>query len=244
MGLAAAMLLSCAPAHAALIGAIVVDETASNGGGPPPPGQPRTIWHVYAVFSQPTFRVNAWGGGGDLGEGVIENILIDGSPGSGFTNVEDAGGGSGQIAPYAPGSVRDWDSYMTIGVRYGNEAPGGIDATFVIPSTPPFIDDGKTQWIAPWYGAGAFITPDDAQGSAAYRVQDSDTVFTVLLMQLVVNQGEHVRGTIGVSWEHETLGGIGGVAPHGVTFTSVPGPGTGAAALLAFLAGARRRRKR
>jgi hypothetical protein len=90
-------------------------------------------------------------------------------------------------------------------------------------------------------GAGVFITPDDPQGRADYRVAGNDTNTRVLLMQLVVNQGEFVKGTIGISWG--TDGVSGGIITTGLEFPLLPAAGglplLGCAALL----GAGRRRQ-
>jgi hypothetical protein len=221
--------------NGAIVGLVVADETATNGGGGPPPGSPRTIYHIYALFDDPADRVNAWGGGGSFGLGRIENVLPNGSLGSGFTNIGAAS--EGNVPPYSPGTSRDWDTYMTIGVRYGNEAPGSI----VLPTGDPLPFIEGPVWLAPDSGAGLAITPDDAQGRADYRIIDSDTQFTVLLMQLVVNQGEHMRGTIGVNWSGGD-GIAGAVTSTGLTFTSVPAPAAGALLAGVLVAAARRRR--
>ena len=233
-GLGGALIMSTV-ASANVTGLSVFSET--SGGGPAPAGLPRTIWRVYANLTNATDRVNAWGAGSDFGPGSIVNVnAVDSGPGLGFTNI---GGGGGQLAPYSPGTTRDWDSYMTVGVRYGNQSPGGVDPTATITGTPIFAVG--TSWIPDQTnGGGVFITPDDAQGGASYINSGNDTDHRVLLMQLVVNAGDNVKGTIGVAWQ---AAGQAGQTQTGLTFTSaIPGPGSLALLGLAGLVGARRRR--
>jgi hypothetical protein len=230
-------LIASTSAHAVLMGLSVFAE-APGGVGAPPAGGPRVIWRVYADFSNTTDRVNAWGAGSALGPGSIQNALINGvTPGTGFTNI---GAPGGQIAPNSPGTTSDWDTYMTIGVLYGSEGPGGTDATNQLPGTTSFITNGATSWTPdPINGGGVFITPDDPQGGAAYRVSGNDTDHRVLLMQLVVNAGETVKGTIGVAWQ--AVGQIG-VTTTGLIFPNIPAAGGLPLLACAGLMGSRRRR--
>jgi hypothetical protein len=236
-GLGGALIMSTA-ANAAFTGLSVFLE-GPGGAGAPPTGGPRVIYRVYANFDNATDRVNAWGAGSTFGPGSILNVdSVDSGPGTGFTNI---GGAGGQIAPYSGGTTRDWDTYMTVGLLYGAEGPAGADATSQIPATPVFITNGATSWAPdPVNGGGVFVTPDDPQGGASYRVSGNDTDHRVLLMQLVVNAGQNVKGTIGVAWQ---AAGQAGVTVAGQTFTSViPAPGALALLGLAGMVGARRRR--
>jgi hypothetical protein len=224
-------------ANAALTGLSLFAE-APGGAGAPPTGGPRIIWRVYADFSSSTDRVNAWGVGSTFGPGGIFNVNQLNAPGAGFTNV---GGAGGQLAPYSPGTSRDWDTYMTVGVLYGNEGPAGADATAQIPNTPQFILNGATSWTPDAVnGGGVFVTPDDPQGRADYRVSGFDTDHRVLLMQLVVNAGEYVKGTIGVAWQ---AAGQNGVVTQGLVFDIIPAPGGAALLACAGLFSAWRRRR-
>ena len=234
-GLGGALIMSTA-ANATLLGLSVISEPV-GGGGTPPSGGARTIWRLYANFSATTDRVNAWGAGSDFGPGGIFNRNADDSgPGTNFTNV---GGPSGNLAPAYAGTPRDWDTYMTVGLLYASEGPSSADGAAQIPNTPAFIV-GNAWTPDPVNGGGVFVTPDMPQGGAAYRVAGADTDHRVLLAQLVVNQGQNVRGTIGVAWEP---GGPGaGQTVAGLTFNSFPAPGALALLGLAGLVGAPRRR--
>lgn len=201
--------------RADLVGLRVFQEAST--GGPPPPGPERWIYRVYAEFTLPGDSVSMWGIGSILGAGGIENITMNGAPGTGFTNIPDSD--LGNRAPQAPFTSRDWDSYMTIGVLYGFQAPGGIDGTQIAAGTPMFIANGSNLWTG---ASGAAFLSDfsSPQARADYRINGNDTDTRVLLMQLVVNAGEHVRGTLGMLWRSE---GFGFTTPA-LTFTSIPGP--------------------
>ena len=87
-----------------------------------------------------------------------------------------------------------------------------------------------------------FITPDDLQGRADYRVTGNDTDTRVLLMQLVVNAGQFVKGTIGMQWSVDGVIGSGHIVA-GLTFNNAPAPGGLALLGCAGLIGTRRRRR-
>jgi MYXO-CTERM domain-containing protein len=243
-GLGSAMILSTG-ARADLVANTGVNtslsvEAVTSGGGAPPAGLPRTIYHVYANFTAGTDRVETWGiGGVNFGPGGVENLNALGvGPGLGFTNI----GGAVNNAPFEPGTTRDWDSYATLGLRYANQGPvvGGspTDAAGYSPGFPNFATG--TSVPVPASGMAVFITPDDAQGAANWIDSGSDTSTRVLLMQLVVNTGDHVQGTIGLVWSGGAL--AGSQVASGLSFTTVPAPGALALLGLAGLVGSRRRR--
>lgn len=229
----AALTIAVDAAQADLIGLVVFREAPGAGGvGPAPPGPERWIYRVYAEFSDPRHRVSSWIGAS--ASGGIWNILEDGSPGSGFTNIPN--GETSNTAPMFSGLGTDWDTYMTIGVQYGFQGPdGGFDYTTVSAGTPLFIANGTTSWT----GGGVFLFPNTLQGHADYRVSGNDTDRRVLLMQLVVNAGEHVGGSLSVGWR--PLDGSGVISTE--QFTSIPAPAAHwLLALLAYRSFARRRR--
>lgn len=229
-----AVLAMCSYARADLTGLVVFRE-GPGGGGAVPPGPERWIYRVYAEFTDPSDRVGSWGVGSTLGPGQISNITADGSLGSGFTNIPD--NDFSNTAPQLPFFPTDWDTYMTIGVLYGIQGPSGVDGTQVWPGTPTFITDGATTWT----GNPGFVSLQDVlspQGRADYRVVGNDTDRRVLLMQLVVNSGEHVQGTIGLLVRTQA----GAYFATDVPFTSIPTTPSLACFIAAVVIAERRKR--
>jgi hypothetical protein len=192
------------------------------------------VYRVYAEFTNPTDRVDAWYGTSDH-PFVIQNVLADGSTfGTGFTNF---GGVGGTLPPEVPGSSLDWDTWATIGVTYGDEAgPDGNQAQ-PSPGFPVFISGNSVSSS----NASIVIPPTAPQGRADFRVIGNDTNLRVLLMQLVVNVGEHVRGTINVDGQIGAPGSYTPFSARGQTFSSVPAPGGLAALAVAGIVCGRRR---
>ncbi len=192
-----------------------------GGAGAPPPGPPRWIYRVYAEFTDPTDRVIGWGTGiPEYGFGGIWNVSENGLPGSGFTNIPDLF--TGNTAPFFSGGPADWDTYMTIGLLYGIQGPNNVDYTHVWPGTPIFISNGSTSWTG--LDIGCYLAGNSPQGNGNYRISGNDTDTRVLLMQLVVNAGEHVQGSIGLAWLNPSVELLH--FSGNLTFSSVPGPGT------------------
>ena len=195
---------------------------------------PRDVYRVYAEFTNPTDRVDAWYGTPDH-PFTIQNVLANGtSLGTGFQNF---GGIGGTLPPEVPGSVLDWDTWATIGVAYLDEA--APDYLNVTPGFPTFISGNSVTAD----NASVFLSDTTApQGRADFRVIGNDTALRVLLMQLVVNVGEHVRGTINVDGQIGAPGSYTPFSAVGQTFSSVPGPGGLAALVVAGIVCGRRRR--
>ena len=196
---------------------------------------PRDVYHVFAEFTNPTDRVNSWFGTA-RNPMVIQNVLADGTTlGSNFTNF---GGQFGNLPPEVAGTVRDWDTFATIGIRNGSEAPFGGDETML--SAPPnfsFITGNSLTAVA-----SLSVPPSAPQGRANYRILGGDTALRVLLMQLVVNVGEHVRGTISISGQVSTALAVEDYTFINQTFSSVPSPSVVALLGTFFLRCKRRRR--
>jgi hypothetical protein len=206
-------------ANADLVGLRVFREGLY--GDPTPVDGPRWIYRVYAEFTNETDSVFAWGVGGTaFGSGMIANVTEAGQSGSGFHNVPH--NGEDNIAPDHPLSPRDWDTYMSVGLLYGNLGPGGIDSTGTYPGTPNFIAQGGV-WTSSQTAGVLLSTTLTSQGRANHWVYGNDTAKRVFLMQLIVNSGEHVHGTIGLRWIGE---GTGLQIVQGLSFTSIPAPST------------------
>ena len=233
VGVLSALAIASA-ASAELVGLRVFQE-APGGPGPAPPGPQRWNYRVYAEFTEPTDMVLSWATGSNgFGFGGIWNITANNTPGSGFTNIPDLL--TGDIAPYFSGGATDWDTFMTIGLLYGVHGPGNTDYTNAFPNTPLFIANGTNAWTGP---GGAFLFGDVQQGAANYRVDGNDTANRVLLMQLVVNAGEHVHGSIGLTWR--SVEGDFILTPN-LSFNSLPAPSAAFTFILLGLRGKRMRR--
>jgi MYXO-CTERM domain-containing protein len=150
--------------------------------------------------------------------------------------------GTDRVETWGIGGVNFGPGGATLGLRYANQGPvvGGspTDAAGYSPGFPNFATG--TSVPVPASGMAVFITPDDAQGAANWIDSGSDTSTRVLLMQLVVNTGDHVQGTIGLVWSGGAL--AGSQVASGLSFTTVPAPGALALLGLAGLVGSRRRR--
>jgi len=179
--------LFCLPARADFAGLLVVREFVSqqtNAGI-------RDVFHVYAEFTNPIDRVTAWFGTA-ADPLLIENRAADGtSLGTGFTNF-----GNGTLAPEIDGTPQDWDTFATIGLRFGSEGIDGVDRTVASPVFPPFIVGNYLISAS----AGVSVEQQyDLQGSGGWRVVGNDTALRVLLMQLTVMPGEQMQGTLNVT---------------------------------------------
>lgn len=205
-------------------------------GNPEPSNTPLWIYRVYAEFTVGSDSVYAWGVGNTLGAGQIVNITEAGTPGSGFTNIPD--NDTGNLAPHNPLTPRDWDTYMTLGLLYGSTGPGGIDGSVVFPGTPTFISNATTGWSSSQDAGVVLSSLSSPQGRADFWIYGNDTDRRVMLMQLVVNAGEHVAGTIGVAWRQPQSGVLIEV---GLSFSSVPAPSVLCSFLLASTLTLRRR---
>ena len=232
---AALFAMAIAPAASAELVGLRVFQEEPGGSGQPPPGPPRWIYRVYAEFTEPTDMVASWGSGfTTFGFGGIWNITENNTPGSGFTNIPNDF--TGDTAPFISGTFADWDTYMTIGVLYGTQGPENSDFTVTYANTPLFIANGTNAWTGP---GGVFLFGDLQQGFANYRVNGNDTDTRVLLMQLVVNEGEHVHGSIGIRWR--SLGGQF-IINTDLPFNSLPAPSGSLVLMLLGLNNNRRRR--
>jgi hypothetical protein len=202
---------------------------------------PVTVHRVWASFTNPNDALYVWGGGGGLGTGVINNLNASATgPGTGFLNVVT----SGNLPPFTSAVVSNSDTYFTIGVTVQNQIPGGQGIPLLlIPGSPGGLT-GHTINLSP-QGGGVATTPTNSAGAPnpialAGFTGDGDTALRVLLMQLVVNQGQHAVGVIGVTIN------LGGLAGATTTLQNqqfgIPSPGALPALALGALVTGRRRR--
>lgn len=201
------------PAHASYQGLHVQLHTNANVDG-----QIRSVWRVYALFSDPGDFVTSVAGAPSLGSMHIQSLDSSGQfPGSNFFNQADQ--------PY--------DTAPAIGVVY--------DGDFA-PQFSSFINGNE--FINSSYGW--FTTGGTPQGQAANGVADvgGSGNWGVFIMQLTVNAGDHVRGTVAIGGinNNPLAGGTTFQTPSNQTFNSFPAPGSVAVLALAGVVGLRRRR--
>jgi len=223
-----AAMLFCAPARADFAGLVALREF---------PNQQtavgiRDVFRVYAEFTNPSDRVDTWYGT-QANPFVIQNVLANGSPGSGFVNFN-----SFPFRPEIPGTPLDWETYATLGETYEGEGGGPtfLGASFGFPS---FIDGNSLT-----ANASVFLTSDHAsQGLGSFRVIGQDTATRVLLMQLTVLPGEHVQGTLNIGGRVVAPGGYSAFVAPLQTFTSIPSAGSAVAMTFGLVALRRRSRR-
>jgi uncharacterized protein (TIGR03382 family) len=211
-------------------------------------GVNRSVFRVYANFDNGGDRLFSWGGG------TANPVTIQSSAGNFFNpgGVSNTAPSLAQIngttnTPAIPNIT--WGTFATIGVsiaNQGNGAAGGSfpdtgtgDLTQLSPGFPNFINGASVTYAGATFLTGSL--PGDAQNRADYA-PDGDGALRVLMMQLTVNQGSQVSGTLG-SLVWLPAGQANSVTVPGLTFTSIiPAPGAMALLGLAGLVGSRRRR--
>lgn len=238
-GLAGAMMISN-EASASYFGLGVQYYTTVNAGG-----QLRSVYRIYANFTSANDYLTAVFGSPTAGELTIQNCNTLGTGlGSGFFNP---GGFSGNTAPFQSqidaNPDLQWGTFATIGVSIADTGsgvpPANPDETGLSPGFPNFINGNQlVNNNMGWFTPGPV-----EQGRAGYA-GDGDPLLRVLMMQLTVNAGEGVQGTVDVAGVNA---GSGSFVIGGQTFVCIPAPGAGALLALAGIAGAgggRRRRAR
>ena len=233
-GIGATMILS-GQAEAAFTGLSVIKYTTVTVGG-----GPKDVYRVYANFNNAGDTVQAVFGGVSPVPGVgggtmsILNMNATGAAlGSGFFD------GATDVAPIqtSPGSPPPnnqlWATFATIGKW---TAASSTQQASLSPGFGSFIA-GNTFITA----NGAWSFAGDPAWTAAGNTDDGSAA-GVGIMQLTVNAGENVMGTINLQINPggALAGAVTGVI--GATFNSVPAPGALALLGLAGLVGARRRR--
>lgn len=238
-GIGATMILS-GEANAAFTGLTVVKHTTVTISA-----VSRDVYRVYANFDNANDAVQAVFGGvspiGGLGGSPlsIENVTAGGGVGSGFFNGGTDNCPFGTSTQSIPGPGALWGTFASIGAWLGGPAAPSVVQTSntfsLVPAVQFISGTSLTNNNIGWYHGGPTpqaVTSSTLDGSAT----------SVGLMQLTVNAGEHVRGTINIQYDPGSplAGGVTGAI--GVTFNSVPAPGALALLGLAGLVGSRRRR--
>ena len=189
-------------------------------------GQNRTVWRVYVNFSSGTEGISSIG---PIGTAMTLNAIdANGVVGGGGVAFQ-AGGTPTPPTQSAIDSNPNvaHRSFYTINLTVQDQNPN--PALFpLLNVTMPGIT-GNTVTAAQDSGATT-TTPDAPFALAGWGGQNR-----VLILQLQVTGGGHVKGTIGVNT-------VGSEAVSVLSFNSVPAPGALALLGLAGLVGSRRRR--
>jgi hypothetical protein len=246
-GAVASLLWLTVPAQAAYNGLSVQLHTVANIDG-----NIKSIYRVYANFTDPADRLYSIYGSPTLGALTLNSLNINGTgPGGAFYNS----GANGNSAPSQetiglfPNA--QWDTFATIGVSVADQAPFG-DQTSFSPGFPNIAGSSFTTSNGGWFVTPTFdhdnnsdtpqiVNPQSEAGFAG----DGDVLNRVMFLQLTVNAGEHVAGTVNLAVFNNSgvAGGAGSQIIAQQTFNSVPVPSALALLGVASLVGSRRRRK-
>lgn len=200
-------------------------------------GVNRTSWRVYAMFSDPGDFLTIVAGSPTLGNMLIQSCNASGSgPGGNF--VTPAGGSATAPTFKAIGTQLEWDTFVTIGLASVPE--GGTDETGLSPGFSGITGLGISTNNAGWFTAGP-----KPQGMAGNGLNFGNGNWGVLMMQLTVNAGNGVRGTVAIGGVNNNglAGGTNFQTIANQTFWCIPAPGGLALFALAGLGGSRSRRR-
>lgn len=202
------------------------------------PGGDMSVYRVYALFTDPGDYLIAVAGSPTIGNLVIRNLNANASGlGAGFYNPA----GTNREPVLQPGDPEEfqWETFVTIGGPYFD----GAYPTSLSPGFPSFINGTELNTNnAGWYQT--FHTLGTAGNGVLNPSGAHPGMWGVTMMQLTVNAGEHVAGTVAVT-------GVNAIPLAGATtfqtgadqtFSSFPAPGGLAVLALAGVMGSRGRR--
>lgn len=244
-----AALFASSAAHADYLGLSVERHTTVNIAG-----ITRDVYRVYADFSNPGDQLTFLAGSPTLGAMTLQSRNSnDTGPGGNFVNVP--GGGNQAPSQEVIDVLPDvqWDSFYTIGISIAEQAPYGDQINFPPGSPPSLAGNSATTSNGGWACVptidhdGSPDTPPilSPQGVAGF-LGDGDPLLRVMFLQLTVNAGNHVRGTLAVGGRIAIGGPLAGGLTFGFgqqTFSSFPSPGGVAVMVLSGIACGRRRRR-
>jgi hypothetical protein len=213
-------------------------------------GSDRDVYRVYANFTTATERVIVGGfGSPSVGPMLIESRnRTDSGAGSAFFNAA----GANNTAPYQElidsNPDAEWDSFCTVGVAIADQAEYG-DFTMLTPGFPPIAGTSVSSSNAGWSVFPVIDHDNDPSTPTINAPQtisgyagDGDPLLRIMVLQLTVNTGDNIRGTMNLmlatGLEPGTL-----YVVEGQTFNSVPGPGAAAVVAVFAWRGPRRRRQ-
>ena len=233
--------LAAPRAHATYLGLTIQLHTTVNIGG-----TDRSVWRVYTVFSNANDYLCAAAGSPQTGTMVIQSTDSLGNfPGGNFYQNSPGGNHAPTQSAIDADPLAEWDTFATMGMAIDD----GTDDTSLSPGFPVFIAGNQlvSNNIA-WFLPGPM--EQARAGGPNSHPTTSLPGLGILLMQLTVNAGDKVRGTVSVGGvnsanpaaaftaNNQTFGGPGGY----VEPPFVPGPGS--IALIAFASLAMPWRKR
>jgi hypothetical protein len=211
-------------------------------------GTMRNVFRIYAVFDNPNdYLVGAFGAE-SVGPLIIKsNQGVSGTTGSSFVNPAGGGNLAPNIETLKVNPDAQWDSFVTVGVPVDE----GSDNTGLSPGFPPqfggqfILGNSATAMNVAWFVPGAMeqSRAGGPNGVAGKFTNGEQTIsgLGVLLMQLTVNAGSGVEGTIAVAMD--LAGGVAGGSNIPMqTFFMAPTAGTLLLLPLCLLSGRRGRR--
>jgi hypothetical protein len=203
------------PAAASYQGLQLEQHTTVDAGG-----AMRDVWRVYAMFSDPNDYLLGVNGSPTLGALNIQTGSFGGPSGVFFN---PGGLAVGNTAPsleaIATNPDLQWGTFATIGVSIADQGSGPTgdpDETDLSPGFPNFINGSQISNS----NMGWFVPGPIVQSYAGYAA-DGDAPLRVLMMQLTVNAGNWVAGTVNVFGQ--TAGGENFNVPQ-ATFGFIPAP--------------------
>jgi hypothetical protein len=156
---------------------------------------PKSVYRMYANFTEGSDRVAAWGGSAQFGTTTLQAGPCNGSLGNNFFQFPASNTAPSQDV-IKENPEREWDTFATIGVSIAEQGDP-FDQTLLSPSFPPFISSNQITLTDKM----VFI-PNTAPQARADYTGDGDLLLRVLLMQLTVNADEYPFGTVALQWKN------------------------------------------
>lgn len=210
-------------------------------------GELRDVFRVYANFDDPNNAVFWFGASGSDAPMALTNFGWD-SAGSGFFNAPLGSSMAPTEYMINVSPATQWDSYFTIGAWVQDDAPGGQAGYLPYPVGLP---GGNGPSDSQYSTIGSVLSIDVDSGvlpvtsTGGWNDATYGGGLKVGLMQLTVNAGEGIAGTLAVTWRPTTdPGAMTFTAPFQTFFvpaTAPPAPGPLGLIVLAAARGHRRR---
>lgn len=174
-----------------------------------------TRYRIYANFTHPNEGVSSWGALNT--PFTLVSTQLNGAPSLyGFQNIP----GGGDLPPTYDDVMANhnlaFDSWYTLGLAYSDDNPNPDLYPLLSIGMPPIVQ-GSMILTAPQNSAAITTVPN-----APFAFAGWNSYNRVLLMQILVRQGDGMKGTLGLNL-------IGSEAVIVVSFIIWPAPGTLAA---------------